>query len=258
MAAPSLEDLATYRAAAQAARALGPWYLGQEPVEVRLWGRVTVTESGCWEFDKTRSTASPYGSIQYSRQCFMAHRLAWMLTHGVTLAPCAAGPTATDTLVLHRCDNPPCINPAHLFLGTHLDNRRDCKAKGRIVALRGEDNPLWRPLTDETRARIIDLRVNRGWSVLRVAAEVGEIHKRVVEACRGLKPAHSRGVAADPPKGKRGSSYALSVAEQMRSMRAAGMAQQDIADQLGVTRSTVVRYTQGVLPRKANCRRRAS
>lgn len=54
-----------------------------------------------------------------------AHRVAWET---------ANGPIPTGLCVLHRCDNPPCCNPAHLFLGTQLDNVRDREAKGRGVA----------------------------------------------------------------------------------------------------------------------------
>lgn len=52
-----------------------------------------------------------------------AHRIAWML---------ANGPIAPRLLVCHHCDEPGCVNPAHLFIGSQLDNMRDAKAKGRL------------------------------------------------------------------------------------------------------------------------------
>lgn len=53
----------------------------------------------------------------------LAHRQAWER---------ANGPIPDGLLVLHHCDNPPCVNPEHLFLGTHQDNSDDAKAKGRV------------------------------------------------------------------------------------------------------------------------------
>lgn len=62
-----------------------------------------------------------YGLVKYNGKMRLVHRVAYEVYHGV----CPDG-----LHVLHSCDNPKCYNPAHLSLGTHLDNMRDRKAKG--------------------------------------------------------------------------------------------------------------------------------
>ena len=63
-----------------------------------------------------------YGRIMINRKLRLAHRLGWEL---------ANGPIPSGLNILHRCDNRPCVNPEHLFLGTHQDNTADMVAKGR-------------------------------------------------------------------------------------------------------------------------------
>lgn len=78
----------------------------------------------CWPWTGPRKRS--YGSFKVNdcgrRRVGRAHRLAWTL---------ANGPIPDGLCILHRCDNPPCCNPSHLFLGTQLDNIRDRDAKGR-------------------------------------------------------------------------------------------------------------------------------
>lgn len=85
----------------------------------RLFARCTVTERGCWEWNGPRY---PNGYAQTGKGS--GHRLVWKTTHG---------PIAPGLFVCHHCDNKPCINPAHLFLGTGKDNMQDCVKKGRIA-----------------------------------------------------------------------------------------------------------------------------
>jgi hypothetical protein len=70
-----------------------------------------------------------YGEFKVSRVKYRAHRLAWEL---------ANGPIGDGLWVLHRCDNPSCVNPGHLFLGTNVENSADRDRKGRQFTPRGE------------------------------------------------------------------------------------------------------------------------
>lgn len=107
----------------------------RQPFLNRFWARVTVTESGCWEWTGCRlppkpGAASGYGVLGSGRTNakghpfnLYAHRLSWEIAHGEEVPD--------GKYVCHHCDNPCCIRPDHLFLGTASDNTRDMYAKGR-------------------------------------------------------------------------------------------------------------------------------
>lgn len=88
-----------------------------------FWSRVQKGD-GCWIYTgaKLPKEIGGYGWVSFGGKRLGAHRLAWLLTNG---------PIAPGLHVLHKCDNGPCCNPAHLFLGTHLDNMADMYSKGR-------------------------------------------------------------------------------------------------------------------------------
>ncbi len=108
-----------------------------------FWRNVSVsTADACWLWQRSRN-AKGYGSTQINGHTHNASRVAYILTHG-------AIPENSD--VCHHCDNPPCCNPAHLFLGTRRDNMVDKSVKGR--ASKGERHRSAR-LTSE---QVIEMR----------------------------------------------------------------------------------------------------
>jgi hypothetical protein len=82
---------------------------------------IATPVEGCWEY-RHSLTLSGYGRLWVDGKTRRAHRVAWELTYG---------PIPDGIEVCHRCDNPPCVRPDHLFLGTAEDNAADREAKGR-------------------------------------------------------------------------------------------------------------------------------
>lgn len=134
-----------------------------EPWQERFWAKVDRRGSDeCWEWQGTRHDAYGYGVFHRSDGSTRAHRIAYELT---------SGPVPDGLLVCHHCDNPPCVNPAHLFLGTSTDNNRDRDAKGRAASTVGELNGSAK-LTEADVNRIRELLAS-GRSDRSIAREYG-------------------------------------------------------------------------------------
>ena len=97
-----------------------------ETITAKFWLRVTKTED-CWLWTGGSSKRKLYGRFyldggRHNRRMMGAHRFSWLLHRG---------DIPQGLMVLHRCDNPKCVNPDHLFLGNAKDNSQDMANKGR-------------------------------------------------------------------------------------------------------------------------------
>jgi hypothetical protein len=137
--------------------------------EERFWKYVQRGEpDDCWIWTASTDRYG-YGQFKMDGKMVKAHRFSYTLAHG---------PIPDGLHVLHHCDNPPCVNPAHLFPGSHIDNMRDREAKGR--GTRGTANGRCR-LTDEEVAEIR----NAVGLQREIAERFGISHKTVGNIKRG-------------------------------------------------------------------------
>lgn len=89
--------------------------------EQRFWTKVRKGQPReCWLWTASENNEG-YGRFRLNGKSRSAHVVSWLFAHGDTAGMC----------VLHKCDTPLCVNPAHLWLGTHADNMADMAAKGR-------------------------------------------------------------------------------------------------------------------------------
>lgn len=137
-------------------------------------GKTVVTDSGCIEWVGHRSTYG-YGVIQSKiHGSIGAHRVAL----GIALGQ----PVPKGKHVLHRCDNPPCVNPDHLFIGTDKDNVADMLAKGRNRY--GVSHPMSK-LTEEKVREIKRRRATEGTRWKDLAADYGVSYTAIQKIFEG-------------------------------------------------------------------------
>lgn len=143
----------------------------------RFWTKVDRADTGsCWTWGGCRVKGYGQFSLGKARRVY-AHRFAYELAYG---------PIPQGMLVLHRCDNPPCVRLDHLFLGTDLDNMQDKAAKGRAAT--GARNGV------HTHPE----RVSRGEAHHRArmtAAQVLEAQQRRARGEKVVSIAHDLGVS---------------------------------------------------------------
>lgn len=157
----------------------------------RIILRSSLSPTGCWEWNG--STRNGYGRITVgsrtdgTRRTMSAHRLSYELHFG---------DISEGMEVCHKCDNRRCVNPYHLFLGTHQDNIDDREQKGRNNPPKGEKHPK----AKLTEADVLAIREKRkqGKSFGKLAEEYSVNKKTIINAVTGK----SWSYLPPPPKGE--------------------------------------------------------
>lgn len=165
---------------------------------------------GCWNW-RGRLSDKGYGKLRVDGKLKRAHRWAYELHHG---------PFDSALSVCHRCDNPSCVNPSHLFLGTHQDNMSDRRSKGRYhISVPEESIPYI----------LSSPKLNR-----ELAEEFGVNHS-VMGKIRRAKSRNHEDREAQPKRNTK------LTAEQVREILSTGQRGTDLAKKFGVTPQAISR-----------------
>tara|TARA_Y100000310_G_scaffold240365_1_gene244193 strand:+ start:516 stop:974 length:459 start_codon:yes stop_codon:yes gene_type:complete len=134
-----------------------------------------VGDNECWEWPWGRNRLG-YGGVQFNKKWHRAHRVAWILF---------VGPIPKDMFVCHHCDNPPCVNPNHLWIGSHRDNVDDMLNKGRSNNHHGQNNPNARLTEDDVSE--IKHRYDEGEYQYEIARVFGISQQHVSQITRDVR-----------------------------------------------------------------------
>lgn len=157
-----------------------------ESVVSRFWEKADRSSGdGCWPWVGARNPDG-YGSFGIGGRAVGAHRVAWEIENGRIPA---------GMHILHSCDNPQCVRPSHLSLGTHADNMADCKAKGRGRVPIGE-NCVRAKLTADQVVEIYTRALSDGQTWEQIAAEFGVARSTVGAIARGANWRHVTGASS--------------------------------------------------------------
>ena len=139
-----------------------PFKLSPDRVAKRFWAKADCSDpDSCWEWQRAKGPCG-YGEFKIAGKSATASRVAYELAHG---------PIPKGMCVCHTCDNPACVNPGHLYLGSPAINARDRAVHGRQQHLKGTLNPH----AKLTEAQIPEIRAARasGESTVSLARKYG-------------------------------------------------------------------------------------
>ncbi len=149
------------------------WFWGTS--KERFWKYVNkIDKDSCWNWTGAK-IKKDYGHIRIKDKMILTHRFSWELHFGKI---------PEGLCVLHKCDNPPCVNPNHLFLGTIADNNKDRDDKKRCVNLRGEMHGCAKLTLNQVKqiqdlkGKFLQREIAKMFNVSR--ANIGRIHRNKI------------------------------------------------------------------------------
>lgn len=220
------------KAAARARAARSEKFSRPEFISNRFWSKVhKKSKTECWPWLAGKSHYG-YGLFRLRQRGINAHRFAYILAHGEI---------PRGLIVCHHCDNPPCCNPSHLFVGTNKDNAQDCIAKGRKHSTAGELHGLHKLTDSEVKQMREEYKSGVNCTKLAKKYAVGRVAAAYAVFGRTWK--HLDGEAkARPPAGESHGCAKLTE-DSVRAIRAAHAnrvaTMRSLANQFGVTVSNI-------------------
>jgi hypothetical protein len=137
-----------------------PQYTKRPSEDDRFWSKVDIAaDDECWEWNAGEARGG-YGKYAYRGKTITAHRMSYIIANGAI---------PDGLMICHSCDNRKCVNPAHLWTGTHMDNMTDCLNKHRT--LKGEKNGNSK-LNNNDVLKIRRL-LKDGWTLVGLAKKFG-------------------------------------------------------------------------------------
>lgn len=131
---------------------------------------------GCWEWQGSKAFYN-YGTMCFEKSLYRTHRVAYETF---------IGPIPNGLFVCHHCDNPPCVNPSHLFVGTQTDNIRDKEAKGRGNHTSCQEHGSSK-LTNRQVIKIIELYASKTMNQRQLANKFNVHQSQISKLIKGLQ-----------------------------------------------------------------------
>ena len=168
----------------------------------RFWNKVNKkNDDECWEWT-ANTLARGYGRICINNKMYLAHRVSWVIHNGAI----PDHNSYHGICVCHTCDNPCCVNPAHLFLGTNKENLQDMQKKGRLVNHKGEKHGSHK-LTEKEVIEIREKYIPYKYTQSKLAKEYGVTQVEIYYILKYITWKHIHAIKANPPLVFTGVSY---------------------------------------------------
>ncbi len=206
----------------------------------KLWSKIDKqTKDECWEWQGTKTTAG-YGVLRVNYKLNYAHRLMWQL-HNRTDIP-------KKGVICHKCDNPPCCNPAHLFLGSQADNLKDARNKGRLPSIQGERH--FNTAITEDNVRQIRYLGYTNMTKKKIGEKFGISRQAVTDILYKRTWGHVDPEWQPPDPKAKGKKHPFAKltendVKEIRRLSNEGMSQRKLAAKFGVSRGTIEPIIKG-------------